>query len=108
MKQPKKTETVEVRLPFVTKLAFMQHCREKGLTASEAIRHYIDSELEPRPRTGLLAGKRKVVGVIMAVLAVGAIAAPSLAQTLAPSRAAFGHLDLNRDGVLSFEEFRRR
>ena len=40
-------------------------------------------------------------------MAVGAVAAPSLART-ATSDAAFERLDLNHDGVLSIEEFRAR
>jgi len=39
---------------------------------------------------------------------LGAIAAPSLAQNLSPSRAAFDRLDRDRNGVVSFEEFRAR
>lgn len=41
-------------------------------------------------------------------LALGAAAAPSLAETKPASPAAFIQLDSNHDGVLSFDEFRRR
>jgi len=43
----------------------------------------------------------------VAGLAVGAVAAPSLARPLA-AHAAFEHLDANHDGVLSREEFSGR
>ena len=55
-KPPKKTETVEIRLPHATKTAFMARCRDEGRTASDAIRRFIDAELNatssgrPQPR----------------------------------------------------------
>ena len=57
-KPPKKTETVEIRLPHATKTAFMARCRDEGRTASDAIRRFIDAELNatssarPQPRLG--------------------------------------------------------
>ena len=34
---PKKSESLEIRLPFDTKQAFMARCRDEGVTASEAV-----------------------------------------------------------------------
>lgn len=114
-RQPKKTETVEVRLPFETKQAFMQHCRLEGRTASEAIRRFVDNELQaeaPKRLRLFPSGMRWIGAVILAVLALGAVTAPSLAQTLNPTlnptQASFERLDRNNDGLLSFEEFRAR
>ena len=42
----KKSETVEIRLPHATKTAFMEKCRAEGRTASDAIRRFIDRELD--------------------------------------------------------------
>jgi hypothetical protein len=106
---PKKTETIEIRLPYAAKAAFMARCRADGLTASEAVRRFIDLELAAR-RPGLHRIRLTVVQALAAAvagLAIGAVAAPSLAQT-APARPAFDQLDRDRDGALSFEEFRRR
>jgi len=106
---PKKTETVEVRLPLAAKTAFMARCRAEGLTASEAIRRFIDAE--PVQRRGLrqaFASWRQVLVAAVAGLALGAVAAPALAQALSPSRAEFDRLDRNRDGVVTLEEFRTR
>lgn len=104
---PKKSETLEIRLPHATKTAFMSRCRDDGHTASEALRRFIDSELAANrqgARGGL--GWRQLLAAAAAGLAIGAVAAPSLAQTTPASRAAFDRLDRDLDGVVSFEEFR--
>lgn len=107
LKSPKKSETLEVRLPHVTKMAFMARCHDDGRTASDAVRGFIQRELEqprrPARRTALRCWQALAAAV--AGLAVGAVGAPSLAHPTAGSRAVFEHLDRNHDGVLSFEEF---
>ena len=81
----KKSESLEVRLPHATKAAFMAHCREEGLTASETMRRLIEGELtRPAPR---LRGWR-LVAAALAGLAVGGVAAPSLAHSQAGCRPA--------------------
>jgi len=107
-KPPKKSEMLEVRLPYETKVAFMARCRETRRTASEAVRVFIDQELQGRTaRPGRSNLVWRVVAAAVAGLAVGAVAAPSLARPLA-AHAAFEHLDANHDGVLSREEFSGR
>jgi hypothetical protein len=108
-KPPKKSEVLEVRLPHETKAAFMARCRETRRTASEVVRIFIDQELDgraakPRPH-GLLW---RALAAALAGLAVGAVAAPSLARPTTASHAAFDRLDANHDGILSFEEFSGR
>ena len=72
-KPPKKTETVEIRLPHATKTAFMARCRDEGRTASDAIRRFIDAELNatssarPQPRLGW----RPLLAAAVAGLALG-------------------------------------
>jgi hypothetical protein len=53
-------------------------------------------------------GWRQLLAAAVAGLALGAVAAPSLAQSVTPDRAAFEHLDRDHDGMVSFEEFRAR
>lgn len=104
---PKKSETLEVRLPHSTKTAFMARCRDDGQTASEAVRGYIETELSAGPRRGRVRLWQTVAAAV-AGLALGAVAAPSLARTASADQAAFHQLDRDRDGVLTLAEFRRR
>ncbi len=104
MTQPrlKKSETLEIRLSYPTKLAFMARCRDEGRTASEALRGFIEGAVEGRrPRR---AARNLIAGAVVAA-AVGAIALPSLARQAA-NAAEFAHLDANHDGVITYAEFR--
>lgn len=95
---PKKSETLEVRLPYQTKTAFMDRCARDGVTASQAVRGFIDARLAPaRPRR--LRRLAQVAAGALALLGVAATAVPSLAGTT--ERAGFDRLDLDRDGRLS-------
>ena len=104
---PKKSETLEVRLPHQTKLAFMARCRDGGQTASEAVRGFIDTELRGRPHAGRTRLWQTLVAAA-AGLALGAVAAPSLARTPPEDEGVFQQLDRNHDGALSLTEFQRR
>ena len=52
---PKKSETLEIRIPYPTKTAFMEKARAEGRAASEIVREQIDAylneEAEPEPQT---------------------------------------------------------
>jgi len=102
---PKKSETLEVRLPFETKTAFMARCQAEGRTASDAVRGFIEGELSPVRRTRMRGWHALAAAV--AGLILGAVAAPSLAQT-AIAHPSFEVLDANHDGVLSPAEYAAR
>ncbi|WP_291837290.1 EF-hand domain-containing protein [Brevundimonas sp.] len=107
-KAPKKSETIEVRVPYGAKTAFAERCRENGQTVSEAVRAFMEREIGGERRSG--RGRTRLwhaVAALAAGLALGSIAAPSLAQSAPASRAAFERLDRNHDGVVSYDEFRR-
>ena len=91
----KKSETLEIRLPHPTKLAFMAACRDEGRSASEALRQFIETHLEapPPPRRSRRSG-HLVAGALI-VAALGAVALPSLARP--DLRAAFARLGLDGD-----------
>lgn len=107
---PKKSETVEIRLSHPVKTAFMDRCRAEGRTASDAIRQFIEAELVggARSQARSLGGWRALVVAGVAGLALGAVAAPSLAQSNGPGSERFERLDRNHDGVLSRAEYLAR
>ena len=105
---PKKSETLEIRLPHAAKLAFMERCRAAGLTASEVMRGLIESEAPTTPKARRMMKGWQALAAAVAGLVIGAAAAPSIAQALPGSRAAFDQMDANHDGVVSFAEFQAR
>ena len=101
----KKSESLEIRIPYPTKQAFMARCRDEGRSASEALRAFIDGQLDtPKPARVSRKSWRLIAGVVIAA-AVGAVAVPSLARP-GLKAAEFAHLDANRDGVVTLAEFR--
>src|SRR5690606_13279907 len=65
-RKPKKSETLEVRLPYETKQAFLTACREDGTTASEVVRGSIDDYLDERGRPETETQPRSVIAMIPA------------------------------------------
>ena len=102
---PKKSETLEIRLPFSTKERFMARCRDDGRSASEAVRGFIEDQIEGRTRS--MRSRAWPFAIAAAAgLALGAVAAPSLAK--ASGQTAFEQLDANGDGVVTRSEYARR
>ena len=107
----KKSESLEIRLPFPTKQAFMARCRDDGRSASDALRAFIDGYLvdETKARPAFRGWRLVAAGSAAALLAAAA-AAPTLARpslAAAQSEAEFKRLDANGDGKLSLVEFQR-
>ena len=90
----KKSETLEIRIPYPTKQAFMARCRDEGRSASETLRDLIEGRLAPPPRPA--RWRRMAVGALIAA-AMGAVAAPSLARP----PAGFDRLDRDHDGRIT-------
>ena len=108
-RKPKKSETIEFRLAYGTKKALMARCEQQGQTTSETLRQLIERELASQQpmTTRRMPTLKAVILALLGGLALGAVAAPSLAlQT--NSRAQFEQMDTNADGQLSFEEYRSR
>jgi|JI7StandDraft_1071085.scaffolds.fasta_scaffold04013_7 Ca2+-binding EF-hand superfamily protein len=115
----KKSETLEVRIPYETKQAFLTACREDGTTASEVVRDKVQDYLDARERPSLNAEKRTLImklpqpirhygwrAAAGGVAAIGFVGLAALPSAAAPDfKAQFGRLDKNGDGVISVEEF---
>jgi hypothetical protein len=112
---PKKTDSIEVRLPDETKRAFMARCREQGRSASEVVRGFIDDFLaapESRPRKAshvmtMLAKPAAIAAAGAAILFASTIV-PSAVSAAPDLRAAFSRLDRDGDDTVSFAEFARQ
>jgi hypothetical protein len=104
---PKKSETLEIRLPYAAKMAFMDRCRREGLTASEVVRGMIERQVQTgRPRR--MARAWLTLAAALGGIAIGAAAGPAIAKALPGSQAEFSRLDTNSDGLLTPIEFRDR
>lgn len=117
-RRAKKSETLEVRMPYETKRDFMTACREDGSNASDTVRDWVDvylderarnAQAEERPHTmfpNYIRRKPWVAAGAGAIIAglIG-VAAPSFAE--GGMRAAFDALDANHDGVITMAEFAR-
>jgi Ca2+-binding EF-hand superfamily protein len=114
----KKSETLEVRIPYETKQAFLTACREDGTTASEVVRTSVQTYLDererptqPEKRTLIMKLPQPVRRYGPRALAGGALAVGFTALAVLPSAASpdftllFKRMDANSDGVLTSEEF---
>ena len=117
----KKSESIEVRVPFEAKQAFIAACKAERRSASDVIRGAIAAYVDRRDGQPDLAAERKLAGLVpkslrrkhyvalgaASVLGIAALAAlPSAAAPSDPDQvAAFSKLDRNGDGFVSFQEF---
>jgi len=107
---PKKTETLEVRLPLAVKHAFMAKAHGEGRTASATVRAFIDSYLadgtvpEARPMFKRFARPVAATSIVASALALYAVT-PAAVSAAPDLKAIFDDLDRNGDGSLSVAEF---
>lgn len=91
---PKKSETLEIRIPYPTKTAFMEKAKAEGRAASEIVREQIDAYLGQEPESETLADKavvlirRNLRGAGLLLAGAGSALAISLAA--APANAGRG------------------
>lgn len=105
MKTPKKSESLEIRIPYPTKQAFMARCQAEGRTASEALRGFIDAHLDERTPARDTRRRWRLIAGVLAAAGLAAAAAPTLAR---PSLATeFARLDANGDHMLTLDELSR-
>ena len=110
-REPKKSETIEVRLPHKVKSALMNKARAEGMSASEVIRQSIDSYLaqQPKEARSMLFAMWKPAALIgagsLALVLTSISATPSQAKP--DLRSVFQMLDRNHDGAITINEFLR-
>jgi hypothetical protein len=93
---PKKSETLEIRIPYPTKTAFMEKAKAEGRAASEIVREQIDAYLEqvaaPEPENfadkAVVMIRRNLKGAGLMLAGAGSALAISLAA--APATAGRG------------------
>lgn len=108
-RKEKKSESIDIRLPYEQKREFMEATRKRGETASQALREFISTYIEearlaenPNPVqeiTMTLARHRlktlaTATGAALGVFSIAAL--PSAADSTA-----FEKLDKNKDGVIT-------
>lgn len=110
-RQSKKSETLQVRLPYGMKRDFMDRVKLENRSASDLIRDFIEGYLAGPVQilnspTAVLIRRRFIYPTLMAAGLVGAVIVfmpnPGAAGTL---RSEFDALDLDRDGFVTGAEF---
>jgi hypothetical protein len=110
-RREKKSETIEIRLPYSQKQAFMEACREQGVTASDTLRRLIAQELEaaspPEKARRTFTMTIKDNPLKAAAGAAGAALTAALfggGVSMAEDQV-FSSYDRNADGVITYGEF---
>ncbi len=110
-REPKKSETIEVRLAHEVKSALMTKARTEGKSASEVIRQSIDFYLtgEPKEERSMLIALWKPAALIGAASLALVLTSISPTASLAKPdlKSVFETLDRNHDGAISIKEFLR-
>jgi hypothetical protein len=108
-KTPKKTDSLEVRLPHAVKQAFMARARSRGRSASSLVREFIDSYLagtDPRTENRKMLRRIATPAALTSLVAAGIALHMPTAATAAPDlKALFDRFDRDGNGQLSAEEF---
>ena len=109
-RKPKKTESLEVRLPHEVKRAFMDRARSRGRTASSLVRDFIDSYLagtnprtENRTMLKRIGTPAAVTSIVASAIALHVVT-PTAASAQPDFKSVFNQLDVDKDGKLSPEE----
>ena len=108
-RKPKKSETIEIRLPHDLKSALMDKAHGEGRSASAVIRESIHHYLVGQPKET----RSMILTMLKPAAAIGAASLALMWTALAPAptqattnlKSAFQMLDRNRDGAITLQEF---
>jgi hypothetical protein len=109
MDREKKSDSIEVRIPYGVKRAFAAQCRERGSSVSEAIRGFVEAELRQAspdaPRRRFRLTRPVAVFGSVATLAAALVIGPASVSAAPDFGPGFTALDRNHDGAISPGEF---
>lgn len=107
----KQSESLEVRLGYTTKRAFMEACRERGMTASEVVRQFVEAYPVRPARRPWVRLPTKLTEYPMNIALTAMLVTSLAASTFLPSQMAtadrddpersFSHLDPDGDGYFT-------
>jgi hypothetical protein len=110
-RSPKKSETLEVRIPHEVKDALMRKAQAEGRSASEVVRSFIESYLAGKPKEArsMLMTLWKPAAAIgaLSISLIGVALIPSASNAQPDLKSVFHLLDRNHDGVITMAEFVR-
>jgi Ca2+-binding EF-hand superfamily protein len=110
-KQPKKSDSLEVRLAHADKEAFMARARHRGQSASSLLRGFIDSYLantdpSAEKHKTMTRFARRAAAALLAVTAITLYLVMPTSVSASPDlKSLFERLDRDRNGLLSSAEF---
>jgi Ca2+-binding EF-hand superfamily protein len=106
---PKKSETLEVRVPHEVKDALMRKAHSEGRSASDIVRtciaDYLDGSSKEAPSMIISLWKPAVAAGAAGIALLWSALAPTPVSAGPDLKAAFDHYDQNHDNVISVSEF---
>lgn len=110
-KKEKKSESIEVRVPYELKQEFMQRAAQEGVSASDLIRRFMADYLAPQSkesRTMLISALKPAAFLgATAVAALFTLASPTTVQATPDLKAVFDRFDADKNGAINAAEFVR-
>lgn len=115
-KREKQSESLEIRLGYTAKREFMDACKERGLTASEVVRTFVEtypvepvkrSWSFPTPKLPEPAMKFSAVLLLSAVMGTSAVMPTAATAERDDPEQSFAELDADRDGRFVLEDLFR-
>lgn len=108
-KKEKKSESIEVRVPYELKQEFMQRAAQEGVSASDLIRRFMADYLAPpskESRTMLISALKPAAFLgATAVAAIFTLSWPTAVQATPDLKAVFDRFDADKNGAVTPSEF---